>query len=94
MEVTAAVAPGSQQTSVTDRAMAQVADSFDRAQRVLEEVAVTTAATIARMAKRAAKPSKVEVQFGLNVSAKGDIIVAGASGSASLQVKVVYDPGR
>lgn len=98
VEVLVEVAPvaGSQQTSVggrVDRAVDYVADAFERAQSAVEEIAVSTAGMVGRVARRVGSPESVEVEFGLKVSAKGDVIVAGASGEASLKVKIVYGAG-
>ena len=54
------------------------------------EIAASTA-TALRQAGRAARPDALEVEFGVKFSAKGDIIVAGASGEVTLKVKLTYD---
>jgi len=92
VEVLVEVVPvaGSQQTSAAGRAADYVAGAFDRAQAAVEEIAVSTARTVGRMARRVGHPESVEVEFGVKVSAKGDVIVAGSSGEASLKVKIVY----
>ncbi|MEU7614388.1 CU044_2847 family protein [Micromonospora sp. NPDC049204] len=81
---------GSQQTSAAGRATDYVADAFERALSTVEEIAVSTARTVGRIGRRVGSPELVEVEFGVKVSAKGDVIVAGASGEASLKVKIVY----
>jgi len=92
--VEAVPVPGSQPTSAAGRALTQVSGLLDKVESVIENVAVSTSRAIARSADRAADPSQVEVEFGLKVSAKGDVIVAGAAGEASLQVKLIYKNDR
>jgi hypothetical protein len=67
-----------------------VADAFGRAQEVIVEAARSTAAVIER-AGAAARPDRVEVEFGLKFSASGGVIMAGVAGEASLKVTVSYD---
>jgi hypothetical protein len=88
VEVLVEVVPvaGSQQTSVTDR----LAGTFERAQVVIEEIAASTARTIRRLTSRSIGPDQVEVEFGLKISAKGDLIVAAGSGEASLRIMLTY----
>jgi hypothetical protein len=99
VEVLLEVAPsaGSQQTSAggraTERAADYVAGAFDRAQAAIEEVAVSTAETVGKITRRVGSPELVEVEFGVKVSVKGDVIVAGSSAEASLRVKIVYGAG-
>jgi hypothetical protein len=95
VEVLVEVVPGagSQQTSAVERATDYVAGAFERAQAVVEEIAVSTARTVGRVARRVGSPELVEVEFGVKVSAKGDVIVAGSSAEASLKVKIVYGAG-
>ncbi|MDR7276552.1 CU044_2847 family protein [Catenuloplanes atrovinosus] len=81
---------GSQETSAAGRVADYAAGAFERAQAVLEEAAVSTARTVGRIVARAGSPELVEVEFGVKVSAKGDVIVAGSTGEASLKVKIVY----
>ncbi|MFI6077248.1 CU044_2847 family protein [Actinoplanes sp. NPDC051343] len=88
LEVTPAT--GSEQTSAAGRATDYVAGAFERAQSAVEAIAVSTARTIDRVSRRVGRPESVEVEFGVKVSAKGDVIVAGSSGEASLKVKIVY----
>lgn len=96
VEVLVEVAPtaGSQQTSAAGRAAGRAADyvtgAFERAQAAVEEIAVSTALMVGRVTHRVGSPELVEVEFGVKVSAKGDVIVAGSSGEASLKVKIVY----
>ncbi len=82
---------GSEPTSrMTQEAAEGVADAFARAQEAIIEVAASTARMIARAADRGAQPDRFEIEFGLGISAKGNVIVAGASGQATLKVTLVY----
>jgi len=99
VEVLVEVSPvaGSQPTSAgraAERATAHLAGAFERAQEAVEEIAVATARTVGRVARRVGDPDSVEVEFGVKVSAKGDVILAGASAEASLKVKIIYGVGR
>ena len=90
LEVEATRVAGTQQTSSMDRAQDAVADAFDRAQDGIVAVAASTVATIGRLGARALGPDEVRVKFGLKFTAKGSVIVAGASGEATLEVSLTY----
>jgi len=92
--VEAVPVPGSQPTSAAGRALTTVSGVLDKVEAVIEDVAVATSKAISRSAGRAADPAEVEVEFGLKVSTKGDVIVAGVSGGASLKVKLTYKNER
>ena len=81
--------PGTEPTSaVADR----VLGAFDRAQEVIVEVARSTAAVIEKAAVRAARPDHVEIEFSLGFSVAGKVVmVAGATGEATLRVLLSYD---
>jgi hypothetical protein len=72
------------------RAAGSVTDAFGRAQETIVEVARSTAEMIER-AGDAARPDRVEVEFGLKFSASGGVIMAGVAGEASLRVTLSYD---
>ena len=72
------------------KAAENVADAFSRAQETIVEVARSTAEMIER-AGAAARPDRVEVEFGLKFSASGGVIMAGVAGEASLKVTLSYD---
>ena len=40
---------------------------------------------------QAAQPNHVEVEFGVKISASGNVIVAGLAAESTLTVKLVYD---
>lgn len=67
-----------------------VAEAFGRAQETIIEVARSTAAMLDR-AGAAARPDRVDVEFGLKFSASGGVIMAGVAGEASLKVTLGYD---
>lgn len=84
-------AVGSESTSrLVDGAGERVLDAFDRARDAVVAIATSTAEAIDRLHGRAVHPEQVEVEFGLKFSAQGGIVVAGASGEATLVVKVTY----
>jgi Trypsin-co-occurring domain 1 len=72
------------------RAAGNVLEAFGRAQDAIIEVARSTAQMIER-AGAAARPDRVDVEFGLKFSASGTVIMAGVSGEASLKVTLGYD---
>lgn len=82
---------GSEPTSRVTDAAAEVVDAFARAQQAIVELAASTAATIGEAGRRGAHPDRFEVEFGLKISAKGNVVVAGAAGEATLRVKLTYD---
>lgn len=89
--VEASVTGGSEKTSSRlDRAQDAVTDAFDRAQGAIVAVATSTVGTIGQLGRRSVRPDGVEVKFGLKFAAEGSVIVAGASGEATLEVTLSY----
>lgn len=72
------------------KAAGSVLEAFSRAQDAIIEVAKSTAQMIEK-AGAAARPDRVEVEFGLKFSASGTVIMAGVAGEASLKVTLGYD---
>lgn len=87
---TSAVGGSENTSSRLDRAQAAVTDAFDHAQAAIVAVATSTVATIGQLGARAVRPDEVEVKFGLKFAAEGNVIVAGASGEATLEVTLTY----
>jgi hypothetical protein len=93
IEVEAVPAAGTEPTSGrTSRAAESVAEAFSRAQDTIVEVAKSTAEVIQR-AGAAARPDRVQVEFGLSFSAYGGVIMVGVAGAATLKVTLGYDMG-
>jgi hypothetical protein len=92
--VEASPSAGTEPTSVGSRAQQQVIDAFARAQDAIVAVSSTTASTVRRLAAKNARPNKVEVEFGLKFTAKGDVIVASGSTEVALKVTIGYDSAR
>jgi hypothetical protein len=91
VEVEAVAASGTEATSGrAAKAAASALDAFNRAQDAIVEVAKSTAVMIER-AGAAARPDRVEVEFGLKFSASGGVIMAGVAGEATLKVTLGYD---
>jgi hypothetical protein len=84
---------GTEPTSRVDSAVEHVGGAFDRAQAALLEIAAATVESVRQAAARAARPDQLEIEFGLKFSAKGDVIIAGAAGEATLNVKLTYQKG-
>lgn len=82
---------GTQPTSSkTGKAAENVLGAFGRAQETIIEVAKSTAEMIDK-AGAAARPDRVEVEFGLKFSVSGGVIMAGIAGEASLKITLGYD---
>jgi hypothetical protein len=92
--VETAVVAGTEPTSRLGDAGDQVIDAFGRARDAVVEIASSAAEAITRLGQRAARPQQVEVEFGLKFSGQGNVIVAAASGEASLLVRVTYDASQ
>lgn len=93
--VEATQVPGSEPTSALDTAQAKMVDVLHRAQDAILEVGRSTAEAAGKLATVAvARPEKVEVEFGLGFSVKGNVIVAAGGADASLKVKLVYDTSK
>jgi Trypsin-co-occurring domain 1 len=91
IEVEAVPVAGTEATSGrAERAAGSVLEAFGRAQDAIIEVAKSTAQMIER-AGAAARPDRVDVEFGLKFSASGTVIMAGVAGEASLKVTLGYD---
>ncbi|MGH4021318.1 MAG: CU044_2847 family protein [Pseudonocardiaceae bacterium] len=88
--VEASPVPGSEPTSKLGRAQDALAEAFERAQTAIVAVASSTVDVIGQMGERAVRPEQVEVTFGLKFSAQGNVVLAGASGEATLAVKLLY----
>jgi hypothetical protein len=83
--------PGTQPTASVEELAARAGELFDRAQDAVVAVASSVAATTKRLRERGMRPDRVEVEFGLKFSAQGRVVVAAASGEASLRVLMSYD---
>jgi hypothetical protein len=74
------------------QALERAGEAFCRAQEIIVEVAKSTAEVIEKAAAKAARPDHVEIEFGLSFSVTGGVImVAGATGEATLRVLLSYD---
>lgn len=89
IEIQTVPVAGTEATS--GRAVKNVTEAFARAQDAIIEVAKSTAEMIERAGK-AARPDRVELEFGLSFSVSGGVIMAGVSGEATLKVTLGYDP--
>jgi hypothetical protein len=92
IEVEAISVTGTEPTSGrAARAAENVAEAFARAQDTIVEVAKSTARVIER-AEGAARPDRVDVEFGLSFSASGGVIMVAVAG-ATLKITLGYDVG-
>jgi hypothetical protein len=86
-------AVGSEQTSKTGDAIEAVGDAFARAQETIVKIAESTVEVMSKAAG-AARPDRMEVEFGLKISAKGHVVIAGVAGEATLRVTLTYEPNQ
>jgi len=85
---------GTEPTSAIGAVSDTVEEMFGRAKATIVAVGESTVDVIRRLrASKAARPAKVEVEFGLGFTAKGGVVLASAEGTASLKVKLVYEVG-
>jgi Trypsin-co-occurring domain 1 len=82
---------GTEPTSRAGDAAGRVLVAFDTVREAIVGMAVSTKKVIDQTAERSVKPDHLEVKFGLSISAQGNVIIAGASGSASIDVTLKYD---
>ncbi len=91
LEVEAVPVAGTEDTwAGPGKAAGNALEAFRRAQDAIIEIAKSTAEMIDK-AGVAVRPDRVDVEFGLKFSASGGVILAGASGEASLTVTLGYD---
>jgi hypothetical protein len=89
--VTTVPVPGTEPTSRKEQPGEWMRDAFDRAQAAVLGVAESTAHLVGELGQRAARPDKLEVEFGVSFTAKGNVILAGAEAGSTLKVKLTYD---
>jgi hypothetical protein len=90
--VQAVVEPGDEATSGrADEAAQRVLAAFDRAQGVIVGLGSKLAGSVAELGRRGCDPSQVQVEFGLAVTTKGNVVVVGAEAEASVKVSITYD---
>lgn len=90
--VQAVVEPGDEGTSGrADEAAQKVLAAFDHAQDVIVGLGSKLAGSVAELGRRGCDPSQVQVEFGLAVTTKGNIVVVGAEAEASVKVSITYD---
>lgn len=89
--VEAVAVAGTEPTSRVGDAARGVVDAFAVAEEAIGAVCERVAGVVSSTAAHASKPSSLVVEFGLKFSAKGNVIVAGASGEAALKVTVSYE---
>lgn len=93
VEVLVATVPvaGTEPTSRLGDAAVKALDALDRAREVILGAAASTVQTLETLKAEATRPDKLEIEFGLGFSAKGNVIVAGGSVDATLKVKLTYE---
>ncbi len=84
--------PGSQPTGRLDDAKARIVDAAAQIDHVIGSVVAASVRAVTGAASRVHAPTSFEVEFGLKFSAEGNVIVAGATGEASLKIKLLYGP--
>jgi NTP-dependent ternary system trypsin peptidase co-occuring protein len=82
--------PATERTSALGEAGERVQDAFEKAQDVIVGAAVSTVGLLGKLGRNA-RPDKLELEFGLGFSVKGQVIVVGGQADATLKVKLTYD---
>jgi hypothetical protein len=82
---------GTEPTSTLGQVGGRIVDAFDAARAAIVAVASSTADVVETLGQCARRPEKLEVEFGLSFTARGNVIVAGGEAGAALRVKVIYD---
>lgn len=70
---------------------AKVVDAFSEVEAAIVALSHRVAAVAEQAVATAVRPSAMEVEFGLKVTAEGRVVIAAASAEASLTVKLIYD---
>ncbi|MEU3643782.1 CU044_2847 family protein [Lentzea sp. NPDC034063] len=81
----------SEDTSALDEAGKRLLDAFAMAREVIVGAAIATAETAGNLAARSVRPDKLEVEFGLGYSIKGNVVVVSGHAESTLKVKLTYD---
>lgn len=83
---------GSEPTSGRlEAAAGRAVEAFDKAQETITAIAERVAGTVGELARRSARPDRMEVEFGLSFTASGNVIVAGSTVEATLKITVAYE---
>lgn len=89
--VQALVEPGDEPTSGRlDEAGQRVLAAFDQARDVIVALGSRVAGSVAELGRRGADPAQVQVEFGLALTTKGNVVVLGAEAEASIRVSITY----
>jgi len=88
--VEAATTPGSQETSTLHDAAERMSGAFDSVQSVLSSLSKRIVATAQELKREAMAPSEISAEFGLKLSAGGQVILVSATAEASLNVTLTY----
>ncbi|WP_410626261.1 CU044_2847 family protein [Amycolatopsis sp. cmx-8-4] len=82
---------GTEPTSTLGNAGTKALDALGRAQDAIVGAATSAAQVLGKLASESTRPDKLEVEFGLGFSAKGNVIITGGSIDATLKVKLTYE---
>ena len=88
--VEAAVTPGSEDTSTLDDRVERINDAFDRLPAILTSISKRLIVATQELSHEAMKPSEISAEFGLKVSATGQVILVSGTAEASLSVTLTY----
>jgi Trypsin-co-occurring domain 1 len=72
---------------LADRAL----DALARAQVAIIDIAKQTAGSVNDLLTQARHPNEVKVEFGIALTAQGNVLIAGGSAQATLKVTLTYD---
>lgn len=88
--VEAAVIPGSEDTSTLDDRIDGIGDAFDRLPATLTSIAKRLVIAAQQLGREAMEPSEISAEFGLKLSATGQVILVSGTAEASLSVTLTY----
>lgn len=77
-------------SDVLDRSVAKIDHAFENAKESITGIAKSLSQSIQSLSSQA-KPKKFELEFSIKFGAEGQIIVAKASGEATLKVTMTYE---
>ena len=72
----------------------RLVEAFDKTQDAIVAVASKVTGSVAAMGRRSVDPDKMQVEFGLSFTVRGDLVVVGSTGVVSLKVTLTYDRDR
>jgi hypothetical protein len=90
--VQAVTVPGTEPTSSAGAVTGELVDALRHARTAVHAVASSTADVLRDLAaSHVTRPDKVEVEFGIGFSVKGNVIVVSGEAEATLKITLTYN---